>query len=111
MTKSDRLAKMIWAMKAAEREAVAHVAVFCLSKDNIAPVGTGRFPRIVGMAGPIAQMMAMLGQAGGMSGDWTLCEAPITKSGKLAVLLFRGTEEDVCSEIVKLVEVAKVQTA
>jgi len=111
ISNSDKLAQMIRAMQGPERQAVASVATFHLSKDNIAPVGTGRFrfPRIEGMAKPIFQVLQALQEAGGVSGDWTMCEAPISKSGKLAVLLFRGAERDVCAEIERLVQVAQVQ--
>ena len=52
-----------------------------------------------------------LDEAGGVSGDWTVCEAPISKNGKLAVLLFAGGEAAVCDEIAKLVQVAQVQAS
>ena len=84
IAKSDKLAQMIRAMQGPERQAVASVATFHLSKDNIALVGTGRFPRIEGMAGPIFQMPAALQEAGGVSGDWTMCEAPISRNGQVA---------------------------
>ena len=111
IAKSAKLAQMIEAMKAAERAAATSVAVFCLSKDNIASVGTSSYPKIMGMGGPIFQVLRALTDAGGVSGDWTLCEAPISQAGKMAILLFRGSEKDVCEEIHKLVQVAQVQAS
>lgn len=107
---SAKLAQMIQAMKAAERAAAASVAVFCLSKDNIANVGYGS-THIVGIVGPIFQVIEALTVAGDSSGDWTLCEAPISQAGKMAILLFRGSEKDVCEKIHKLVQVAQVQAS
>ena len=93
ITNSDKLAELIRGMKAAERAAAASVAAF------------------FGMVGPIFQVIEALTVAGGVSGDWTLCEAPISQAGKMAILLFRGSEKDVCEEIHKLVQVAQVQAS
>ena len=53
---SEKLQSMIEAMNAAERASVSSFAAFCLSKDNIATVGTSHAPKIMGMSGPIVQM-------------------------------------------------------
>ncbi len=90
---SDKLAELIRGMKAAERAAAASVTAF------------------FGMSSPVFQILKALQEAGGMSRDWALCEAPISQAGKMAVLLFRGSEKDVCDEIHKLVQVAQVQAS
>jgi hypothetical protein len=107
---STKLRNIIQGLEGAQREAAAQAATFCLSKDNIESVGFNTC-RIVGMAGPIMQVLRAMDEQGAFTGDWTLVEAPVNRSNKIAVLIFSGDEQFVCDHIHKLIIVAQVQAA